>query len=204
MNSGMQDSDNLAWKLAYALKGGDVERLLDSYHQERHSVVASGVLPFTTRLSRFPLRPRFFRMVLSTAGLALRSRKIRRAAGRGLAMLGTRYRESCLISGERKWTGRSAPGAPLVTSAVFAFDVSERIREELEQITSELACESLPFALPVRSIEKTDPLWRRWQARANLVAVVRPDGYTGWAAVAPSAAEMRIGIRQALGMRISR
>ncbi len=200
MNSGMQDADNLAWKLALALKGGDVERLLNSYHQERHSAVATGVLPFTTRLSRFPLRPRFFRVALSPLALALRSKKIRRAAGRGLAMLGTRYKKSCLILGRRKWAGRSAPGASLGTSTVFIFDASGKILKQLEQTMSELHCECLPFGLTLRSIERTDPLWKRWRARSNLVALVRPDGYTGWAALGPSAAEMLIGIRRALGM----
>ena len=200
MNSGMQDAHNLGWKLALALKGGDVERLLDSYHQERHSAVATGVLPFTTRLSRFPLRPRFFRVGLSLMALALSSRRVRRAAGRGLGMLGTRYKKSCLILGRRKWAGRSAPGAALGKSTVFTFGISGKILKELERTTSELNREYLPFGLTVCSIEKSDPLWKRWRARSNLVALVRPDGYTGWAALAPSAAEMCTGIRGALGI----
>ena len=203
MNSGMQDADNLGWKLAFALQGGDMERLLDSYNQERHSAALSGVLPFTTRASRFALRPRLFRMALPALALALRSRKLRRAAGRRLAMLGTRYNKSCLILGEKKWAGRSAPGATLLTSTVFIFDVSEKILQNVEQTTSELDRERLPFPVTVRRIEKTDPLWRRWQARPNLVALVRPDGFTGWAALAPSAAEMRLAIRRALGILVA-
>lgn len=36
MNSGIQDADNLAWKLAYVLKGHAGEALLDTYHAERY------------------------------------------------------------------------------------------------------------------------------------------------------------------------
>jgi hypothetical protein len=39
MNTGMQDAVNLAWKLAYALKGiGDPELLLESYEAERRPI----------------------------------------------------------------------------------------------------------------------------------------------------------------------
>ncbi len=92
MNSGMQDAHNLAWKLASALNTGDLEQLLDSYDQERRSAITTAVLPFTTYLTRVALRPRLIRAVLATARFALRSRRVRRAAGRRLAMLETRYR----------------------------------------------------------------------------------------------------------------
>ncbi|MGB2691135.1 MAG: FAD-dependent monooxygenase [Thermodesulfobacteriota bacterium] len=38
MNTGMQDSYNLAWKLALVLKGKSPETLLESYNTERHKV----------------------------------------------------------------------------------------------------------------------------------------------------------------------
>jgi 2-polyprenyl-6-methoxyphenol hydroxylase-like FAD-dependent oxidoreductase len=38
MNTGMQDSANLAWKLALVVRGEADEALLDSYHEERHPV----------------------------------------------------------------------------------------------------------------------------------------------------------------------
>ncbi|MEJ2418737.1 MAG: FAD-dependent monooxygenase [Exilibacterium sp.] len=36
MNSGIQDADNLAWKMAYVLKGWADDSLLDTYHDERY------------------------------------------------------------------------------------------------------------------------------------------------------------------------
>ncbi|MFI8221493.1 FAD-dependent monooxygenase [Streptomyces sp. NPDC085932] len=43
MNSGMEDAENLAWKLAYVLSGRADERLLDSYHEERSAAAAHHV-----------------------------------------------------------------------------------------------------------------------------------------------------------------
>jgi 2-polyprenyl-6-methoxyphenol hydroxylase-like FAD-dependent oxidoreductase len=38
MNTGLQDAANLSWKLAAAIQGWGDERLLDSYHAERHRI----------------------------------------------------------------------------------------------------------------------------------------------------------------------
>ncbi|WP_438483697.1 FAD-dependent monooxygenase [Streptomyces sp. S186] len=38
LNTGMADAHNLAWKLAMVLAGQAGDRLLDSYHEERHAV----------------------------------------------------------------------------------------------------------------------------------------------------------------------
>ena len=54
-NSGVQDADNLAWKLAAVLQGRASAPLLDSYHQERHEAAQHNVL-VTNRTARF-LRP---------------------------------------------------------------------------------------------------------------------------------------------------
>ena len=37
--AGIADAQNLAWKLAVALRGGDAERLLESYDAERRSAI---------------------------------------------------------------------------------------------------------------------------------------------------------------------
>ena len=69
-NSGVQDADNLAWKLAAVLQGRAAPALLDSYHHERHEAATHNVR-VTNRTARF-LRPadgaeRLFR----TAALSL-------------------------------------------------------------------------------------------------------------------------------------
>jgi 2-polyprenyl-6-methoxyphenol hydroxylase-like FAD-dependent oxidoreductase len=205
MNSGMQDAQNLAWKLAFALKGGNTEQLLDSYDQERRPAIASFVLPITTFWSRIVISAAQRRLVpiaLWAGGLALRNSRIRRAFGRGTAMLGTHYKKSPLLSGERKWAGRRAPGGPRPEPTIISFGASAQTLRELEQAMIRLNSDARLPVIATRNIEKTDPLWSQWPARSNLVAFVRPDGYVGWAALSPTAAETLSGVRQALGMLI--
>jgi 3-(3-hydroxy-phenyl)propionate hydroxylase len=54
-NSGVQDADNLAWKLAAVVQGRASPALLGSYHDERHEAAEHNVL-VTNRTARF-LRP---------------------------------------------------------------------------------------------------------------------------------------------------
>ncbi|MDP1969073.1 MAG: FAD-dependent monooxygenase [Burkholderiaceae bacterium] len=54
-NSGVQDADNLAWKLAAVLQGRAAPTLLESYHEERHQAAQDNVR-VTNRTARF-LRP---------------------------------------------------------------------------------------------------------------------------------------------------
>lgn len=55
-NSGIQDADNLTWKLALVLQGQAPEALLDTYHIERHAAAKTN-LEVTSRTARF-LAPR--------------------------------------------------------------------------------------------------------------------------------------------------
>jgi 2-polyprenyl-6-methoxyphenol hydroxylase-like FAD-dependent oxidoreductase len=50
MNTGMQDAFNIMWKIAETNAGRGGDRLLDSYHAERHPVAAK-VIEFSTRLT---------------------------------------------------------------------------------------------------------------------------------------------------------
>ena len=54
-NSGVQDADNLAGKLAAVIQNRATSKLLDSYHEERHEAATQNVL-VTNRTARF-LRP---------------------------------------------------------------------------------------------------------------------------------------------------
>ena len=54
-NSGVQDADNLAWKLAAVMQSRAAPELLASYHHERHEAATHNVL-VTNRTARF-LRP---------------------------------------------------------------------------------------------------------------------------------------------------
>jgi hypothetical protein len=128
MNTGIQDSYNLAWKLALIIEGRAPDSLLDSYHEERHPVgqrllrttdrmfnVAATHNPLFTSL-RNALIPR----VLPWA-LGKRSRRAR--AFRFVSQLGIKYPESPIVdedlSGADRMfrrgpaAGHRAPDGPL-------------------------------------------------------------------------------------------
>jgi 3-(3-hydroxy-phenyl)propionate hydroxylase len=54
MNTGIQDAFNLAWKLAYEIRGKADPRILDTYHEERHPV-AEALIHGTDRAYKFVL-----------------------------------------------------------------------------------------------------------------------------------------------------
>jgi 3-(3-hydroxy-phenyl)propionate hydroxylase len=56
MNSGIQDADNLAWKLAFVLHGWAEESLLETYHAERHAAATEN-LAITEATIRFMVPP---------------------------------------------------------------------------------------------------------------------------------------------------
>src|SRR5579859_6540845 len=52
LNSGVQDAENAAWKIAFVLRGWAPDRLLDSYHAERHAAAREN-LEVTSATMRF-------------------------------------------------------------------------------------------------------------------------------------------------------
>jgi pentachlorophenol monooxygenase/3-(3-hydroxy-phenyl)propionate hydroxylase len=52
LNSGVQDAENAAWKIAFVLRGWAPESLLDSYHAERHAAAREN-LAVTSATMRF-------------------------------------------------------------------------------------------------------------------------------------------------------
>ncbi|MGH8836875.1 MAG: FAD-dependent monooxygenase [Actinomycetes bacterium] len=56
LNSGVQDAENAAWKLAFVLREWAPSRLLDSYHTERHAAAVEN-LDVTSTTMRFLVPP---------------------------------------------------------------------------------------------------------------------------------------------------
>jgi 2-polyprenyl-6-methoxyphenol hydroxylase-like FAD-dependent oxidoreductase len=110
MNTGMQDSFNLAWKLAAASHGGASEQLLDSYQAERHPVAAA-VIKSTTLMTQagtlhHPLAQRARNLVVHAAsGVA----PVEHAMSALTEETGLAYRHSPVVTGPRHRT-RLSPG----------------------------------------------------------------------------------------------
>ena len=69
-NSGVQDADNLGWKLALVLAGGAPEHLLDSYDEERRGAAQENIR-ITSRTTRFLAPPTENEMLWRQAVISL-------------------------------------------------------------------------------------------------------------------------------------
>ena len=114
-NSGVQDTDNLAWKLALVLAGQAPQRLLDSYSDERVFAADENILN-STRSTDF-ITPKsnvsrtFRNAVLQLAG---RHAFARRLVNSGRLSVPTVYTESTLNTPDADaFAGDMVPGAPL-------------------------------------------------------------------------------------------
>jgi 3-(3-hydroxy-phenyl)propionate hydroxylase len=103
MNSGIQDADNLAWKLAYVLNGHSDESLLDTYHDERHAAAREnlGVTEATIRFMVPAGRARRFGRNLLLR-LALAVKPLRRHVNSGRMAEPYVYDGSPIVDSSRK------------------------------------------------------------------------------------------------------
>lgn len=113
-NSGVQDAENLAWKLALVIRGEAPEALLDSYHDER-SFAADENIRIATRTTDFMTAKTRFRARMRTAvlGLAREHAFARALIDSGRLSTPTVYGASASVTpDEDAWSGGVAPGAP--------------------------------------------------------------------------------------------
>jgi hypothetical protein len=106
MNTGIQDSYNLAWKLALCQRGVAPESLLDSYHAERHPVAAATLRGTDTLTRRFgslftvhnPIAVELrSNMIALLSGLEM----VQHRAARALSMLEVAYPDSPIVAEHR-------------------------------------------------------------------------------------------------------
>jgi 2-polyprenyl-6-methoxyphenol hydroxylase-like FAD-dependent oxidoreductase len=103
MNTGIQDSWNLGWKLALVDRGVADQALLDTYEAERRPV-GRFVLRFTDRATAIATSPSPLLRLMRTqvaprlAPLAPRSKRARALAFRTLSQLAIRYRRSPAVA----------------------------------------------------------------------------------------------------------
>ncbi len=113
-NGGVQDADNLGWKLSAVLRGEAPERLLDTYTQEREPAADENIL-HSTRSTDFisPKSPVSLLFRDAVLGLAKDCAFARRLVNSGRLSLPSAYTDSALnTADEDAFAGGVAPGAP--------------------------------------------------------------------------------------------
>ena len=122
-NSGIQDADNLVWKLALVMRGLAPPRLLDTYSDERVYAADENIIN-STRSTDFitpksPVSKTFRDAVLQLAEKHPFARKL---VNSGRLSVPSIYTDSPLnTADDAEWTGMMEPGAP-VDDAPIRFD----------------------------------------------------------------------------------
>ncbi|MBA4159219.1 MAG: FAD-dependent monooxygenase [Gemmatimonadetes bacterium] len=206
MNGGIQDAHNLAWKLAYALRGGDLDRLLDSYEVERRAVIVESVSRYTDLITRsFLDSPAMMRQAAFTLfQVLLRSSRIRRMNLRRTAMLDLDYPASPLLDSRERAAGVRLPN-PLLQApdgtAVRLYDLLPNAPVMLEMVEASHAEIDLPVEKVIRlgqgGYHDPSGLLRRQLGSRTGWMLVRPDTHIAWARRRPDG--MRKAVRHALG-----
>jgi 3-(3-hydroxy-phenyl)propionate hydroxylase len=122
-NSGIDDADNAAWKLAYVIRGLADDGLLDSYSSERVAAAHEN-LSYGTKSTEFMAPPSFAFALMRTAVLSLAARhEDVRSLINPRQSAAIRYTASPLNApqaGNERWRAGPAPGAVLPECPVKA------------------------------------------------------------------------------------
>jgi 3-(3-hydroxy-phenyl)propionate hydroxylase len=113
-NSGIQDAENLAWKLALILKGEAPERLIESYDLER-SAAADENIGHSTRSTDFiaPRSAQELRFRDATLALARHAPFAKRMVNSGRLSMPSIYETPLSTPDQDPWSGSARLGAPL-------------------------------------------------------------------------------------------
>ena len=113
-NSGIQDAENLAWKLALVLKGEAPERLVETYDLER-SAAADENIGHSTRSTDFiaPRSAQELRFRDAALALARRAPFAKRMVNSGRLSMPSTYETPLSTPDRDAWGGSARLGAPL-------------------------------------------------------------------------------------------
>ena len=219
LNSGLDDAGNLAWKLAWVMRGLAPDSLLDSYSVERVHATRQN-LAYGAKSTEFMAPPDFgFRLMREAAlRLALSDERVRPLINpRQSAPISYDASPLNLEDGAPQAGAAAAPGqpapealledadAPLYLSACFgagfvalALDPDAGLAAELDA----LAAATHGALRPLRVLKAGNgalqdahgQLRQRYGAQAGTVYLLRPDGYVLGRWIAPAAATLRAAL----------
>jgi 2-polyprenyl-6-methoxyphenol hydroxylase-like FAD-dependent oxidoreductase len=191
---GVQDAVDLGWKLAQVVHGTSPERLLDSYHAERHPVVAR-VLQHTMALGALQRRDdRMQAVVDEVSELASMDEPRRRLVGIQ-AGLDIHYD----LGDGHPLLGRRMPDLDLITAAgpLRVFELLHEARPVLLNLGQPGDLDIAAWADRVQLIDASyDGEWELpvvGAVSAPTAVLIRPDGYVAWVAD-----QTKLGLPEAL------
>ena len=181
LQTGVQDAVNLGWKLAQVVKGTSPERLLDTYHAERHPVAA-----------------RVLRNTMAQIALRRpdeRTKALRDTVSEFLGMDEPRKRTAAMLSGldihydlgpGHPLLGRRMPDLDLVTAKgpLRVFTLLHDARPLLLNFGEPGGFDITPWANRVQLLDaRYQGAWELpviGAVTAPIGVLIRPDGYVAW------------------------
>ncbi|WP_077033133.1 FAD-dependent oxidoreductase [Pelomonas sp. KK5] len=171
-NSGMQDAENLAWKLAAVIEGRAPEALLDSYEAERTAAADDNILN-STRSTDFisPKSRASLRLRDAVLQLARSEPFARPLVNSGRLSMPTPYRDSPLNTpDEDAFEGGPAPGSPCPDAPLAGGWLLEQLDAGFTLLADQAATGG---ELPALALDGVG--LERYDARPGTCYLIRPD-----------------------------
>ncbi|MDF3075182.1 MAG: FAD-dependent oxidoreductase [Alphaproteobacteria bacterium] len=202
-NSGVQDADNLVWKLDLVLRNQAPSALLETYSQERVPAAREHI-HHSTRSTDFITPRNDASRVLRDAVLSLAADYpfARALINSGRLSQASRYEATPLATAdERAWSGGAAPGAPAPDGPLgnrWLFDgAGERFRLLAfeAKVAGEPGLETIAIG---KDDDHTGVLWQRYDAQPGTVYLLRPDRHVAARWRRYDAQAVRTALRRAM------
>jgi 3-(3-hydroxy-phenyl)propionate hydroxylase len=226
LNSGVQDAENAAWKLAFVLNGWAGDDLLDSYHDERHAAALEN-LDVTNTTMRFlvPQSDAEREHRLSTLEAAGADPAARAAVDSGRLAEPYWYVDSPLTTPDatRPFAGRpsrgsvSAPGpgilipdAPVTVDGLgqrlraiardgFLLIAADGVDADAVLAAAREATSAPALLVRLADIDSTGALMQALAAKPGELWIVRPDAHIAAILASPQPVVLRQAVRRVLG-----
>jgi 3-(3-hydroxy-phenyl)propionate hydroxylase len=212
-NSGLEDAENLAWKLDRVLRGLSPAALLQSYHTER-SAAADENIRESTRSTDFmaPVSRQEARLRQAVLSLAKETEFGKRMINGGRLSVPSVYDTPLSTEDRDAWQGGPRPGAslldaPLGKAGAFLTEafIKAGARFTLLEFSNGAAAD-VPDEVSVIRIGGADGLpdseglaGRRYDAEPGTAYLLRPDGYVAARFRHPTRATLDAALARATG-----
>jgi 3-(3-hydroxy-phenyl)propionate hydroxylase len=214
-NSGLEDAENLAWKLARVLRRQSPETLLASYHIER-SAAADENIRESTRSTDFmaPVSKQEARMRAAVLALAKETDFAKRMINGGRLSTPSVYASPLSTPDRDEWRAGPPPGGSLKDAPLQAADgggtfLTEAVKQAglnftLLEFANGTAADTPIGVTPIRIgadyRDAAGTLAARYDAQPGSAYLLRPDGYVAARFRAPTRPLLDVALARASGI----
>jgi 3-(3-hydroxy-phenyl)propionate hydroxylase len=209
-NSGLEDAENLGWKLDRVLRGLSPQALLETYHVER-SAAADENIRESTRSTDFmaPTSRQEARLRKAVLSLARETEFGKRMINAGRLSVPSVYDSPLSTADTEVWSGGPRPGASMPDSpiagragnAAFLTDafIQTGARFTLLEFANGAAVDP-PDGVGIIGADAGDLIGARYDAEPGTAYLLRPDGYVAARFRHPTRAALEAALARAAGI----